>query len=112
MRLTRDGTTTVDDSSLYRSVVGSLQYILITRPELSYSVNKVCQYLHNPQLHHWKAINRILRYLAGTWSHGLLLQPSPHLTIVAFVDADWGSDPDDRKSISGYTVFFGSNLVA
>ncbi|XP_068466265.1 uncharacterized mitochondrial protein AtMg00810-like [Phaseolus vulgaris] len=111
MRLTRDGTTTVDDSSLYRSVVGSLQYILITRPELSYSVNKVCQYLHNPQLHHWKAVKRILRYLVGTQSHGLLLQPSPHLTIVAFADAGWGSDPDDRKSISGYTVFFGSNPV-
>ena len=111
MRLTRDGTIAVDDPSLYRSIVGSLQYILITRPELSYSVNKVCQYLHNPQLHHWKAVKRILQYLAGTRSHGLLLQPSPHLTIVAFADVDWGSDLDDRKFISGYTVFFGSNHV-
>jgi len=47
-RLVQDGTITVDDSSLCRSVVDSLQYILITRPELAYSVNKVCQFMHQP----------------------------------------------------------------
>jgi len=50
MRLTRDGTTAVDDPSLYRSIVGSLQYILITRPELSYNVNK--DLMNIPDLHH------------------------------------------------------------
>ncbi|XP_068461664.1 secreted RxLR effector protein 161-like [Phaseolus vulgaris] len=112
MCLTRDGTTTVDDLSLYKSIVGSPQYVLITKPELSYNVNKVCQYLHNLQLHHWKAVKRILLYLAGTQSHGLLLQPSTHLSIIVFADADWGSDPDNRKSIFSYTVFLESNLVA
>ena len=86
--LTWDGTTVVDDPSLYISIIGSLQYILITHPELSYSVNKVYQFLHHPQLHHWKVVKGILRYLAGTTSHGLLLQPSPHFNITAFANAD------------------------
>ena len=73
-RLTIDATTAVDDPSFYHSVVGSLQYILITRPELAYSVNRACQFMNNPQHHHWNAIKRILRYLAGTTPHGLHLR--------------------------------------
>jgi len=83
------------DPSMFRSVVGALHYILITRPELSYAVNKVCQFMHSPQDHHWKAVKCILRYLAGTHTHGLLLQQSPSPTRRAFSDVDWGSDIDD-----------------
>jgi len=69
--LTQGGTTAVDDSSLYRLVVGSLQYILNTNLELAYNVNKVFQFMHQPQQHHWKAVKRILRYLASTIHYGL-----------------------------------------
>ena len=111
-RLTIDATTAVDDPSFYRSVVGSLQYILITRPELAYSVNRACQFMNNPQHHHWNAVKRILRYLAGSTTHGLHLRRPSQLTLNAFADADWGSDPDDRKSTSGFVVYLGSNPVA
>jgi len=53
-----------------------------------------------------------LRYLIGIISHGLLLQPSPHFTIIAFANADWGSDPNDRKSTYGYIVYMGLNSIA
>jgi len=111
-RLTKDATTAVEDPSLYRSVVGSLQYLLITRPELTYSVNRVCQFMHNPQHHHWKAVKRILCYLARTSTHGLQLLRSSQLSLNAFADVDWGLDPDDRKSTSGLVVYFGSNPIA
>jgi len=52
LRLTQDGSTTFGDHTLYRSIVGALQYITITRPEIAYSVNKVCQYMHQPQQHY------------------------------------------------------------
>jgi len=68
--------------------------------------------MHNPQEHHWKAVKRILRYLAGTSSHGLLIQPSSTTDIRAFSDADWGSDVDDRKSTTGYCAYYGLNLIA
>ena len=98
LRLQQDASSAMIDPTLYRSVVGTLQYILITRPELAFAVNKVFQFMHNPQDHHWKAMKRILRYLAGTSSHGLLIKHNSSSTILAFSDADWGSDMDDRKS--------------
>jgi len=52
-RLTRDGSTAFEDPYLYRSIVGGLQYIIVARPELSYVVNRVCQFMHSPQDHHW-----------------------------------------------------------
>ena len=52
-----------DDATEYRSIVGGLQYLTITRPDISYAVNRVCQYLHAPRTSHWSAVKRILRYI-------------------------------------------------
>lgn len=104
------GSPTID-GSLYRSVVGALQYITITRPDITFSVNKVSQFMQSPLDTHWKAVKRILRYLAGTSKHGLHLTKSDHLNLVGFSDSDWASDPDDRRSISGFCVYLGNNLV-
>jgi histone deacetylase 1/2 len=110
-----DGTLlSTDDSTRYRSIVGGLQYLTMTRPDLSFAVNKVCQYLHAPRCTHWSAVKRILRYVKATLSHGLLLQPSttsPDL-LSAFSDADWAGNSDDRRSTGGYAIFYGGNLVA
>lgn len=58
--------TPFSDSSLYRSVVGSLQYLSFTRPDISFAVNRVCQYMQNPHDHHWQAVKLIIRYLNVT----------------------------------------------
>jgi histone deacetylase 1/2 len=82
----------------------------MTRPDLSFAVNKVCQYLHAPRCTHWSAVKHILRYVQATSSHGLLLQPaatSPDL-LSAFSDADWA----DRRSTGGHAIFYGGNLIA
>lgn len=62
-----------NDLYLYRSVVGALQYVTLTRLEISYSVNNVCQFMHNPKVIHWQLVKWILRYLKGTLNNGLLL---------------------------------------
>ncbi|SPT18802.1 unnamed protein product [Triticum aestivum] len=100
------------DATEYRSLVGGLQYFTITRPDVSYEVNRVCQYLHAPRTSHWSAVKRILRYICLTASYGLLLQPAPSCELSAFSDADWAGSPDDRRSTGGYAVFFGPNLIA
>ncbi|KAK1666544.1 hypothetical protein QYE76_054703 [Lolium multiflorum] len=101
-----------DDATEYRSLVGGLQYLTITRPDVSYAVNRVCQYLHAPRTSHWSAVKRILRYVSLTASYGLLLQPAPSSALSAFSDADWAGNPNDRRSTGGYAVFFGPNLIA
>jgi len=68
--------------------------------------------MHSPQLHHWQAVKCILRYLADTIDHGLLLHQQSPSFIKAFSDADWGADPDDRKSTTGFCIYFGTNLIS
>lgn len=101
---------------LYRLVVGALQYVILTRPEITFSVNKGCQFMVHPLETHWKAVKRILRYLKGTLEYRLELRPAtnPSFTFVlsAFSDADWDSDPDDRRSTFGYCLYFDPNLIS
>jgi histone deacetylase 1/2 len=97
-----------DDSTKYRSVVGALQYLTLTRPDLSFAVNKVCQFLHSPTTVHWSAVKRILRYVKGTLDVGLKLRKSTSTIVSAFSDADWAGCVDDRRSTGGFAVFFWS----
>ena len=102
----------IENAQLYRSIVGSLQYVTITRPELAYSVNKVCQFMQRPTDEHWKAVKRILRYLRATMDYDIHLKKTAELSLIGFSDADWGLDPDDRQSVLGHCVFFGNNIVS
>ncbi|XP_072056283.1 uncharacterized protein [Arachis hypogaea] len=103
--------TTFDKPFLYRSIVGGLQYATITRPDIAFSVNKVSQFMHAPLEQHWKAVKRILRYLAGTIEFGLEIPRSSDFRILTFCDSDWTTDPVDRRSTTGYYIFLGVNLI-
>jgi histone deacetylase 1/2 len=92
LKLSVDDSFSVQDPTYYRSIVGALQYIIVTRLEISFSVNKVCQYMHRPQDHHRSAVKRILRYLKGTCNNGLHLKCSPNMNIMGFCDFDWEFD--------------------
>ena len=97
--------------SLYRSLVGGLQYLTITRPDLSFAVNQACQFMHLPTNAHFHAVKRLLRYVKGTLHHGLFFTPSS-FALSAFSDSNWASDSLDRRSTSGYCVYLGSNLIS
>lgn len=101
-----------DDSTKYRSMVGALQYLTLTSPNISFAVNKVCQFLHAPTTVHWCAAKRILRYVQGTIHLGLKIGDSKSTTVSAFSDADWAGCVDDRRSIGGFAVFLGGNLIS
>jgi hypothetical protein len=94
----------------YRSLVGALHYLTFTRPDISFSVHQVCQYMSAPTTIHLVAAKRILRYICGTLFHGVAFTPGP-LHLSAFTDADWAGDPNDRRSTSGYLVYLGSNRI-
>jgi hypothetical protein len=101
-----------EDPSLYRSIVGSLQYLSLTRPDVSFAVNKVCQFLQRPTINHWTAVKRILRYLKHTLFHGLFLRRNSPNQLHAYSDADWAGCPDDHRSTGGYCIFLGTNLIS
>ncbi|GKU88976.1 hypothetical protein SLEP1_g3180 [Rubroshorea leprosula] len=67
--------------------------------------------MHKPTDVHWQALKRVLRYLRGTTSHGILLRPQQSLSIHAFSDADWAGDRDTCLSTTGYIVFLGGNPI-
>ncbi|WVZ48888.1 hypothetical protein U9M48_000283 [Paspalum notatum var. saurae] len=100
------------DKFKYWSIVGGLQYLTLTRPDLSFAVNRVCQYIQSPTDAHWTAVKRILRFVKGTADHGLKIQKSGSMMLSGFSDADWAGCLDDRRSTSGFAVFLGPNLIS
>jgi len=107
-----DSGAPVADPSDYRSLAGALQYLTFTRPDIAYAVQQVCLHMHDPREPHLAALKRILRYIRGTLHLGLHLRPSTQDDLVVYSDADWAGCPDTRKSISGYALFLGDNLVS
>jgi hypothetical protein len=101
----------LSDPTEFRSVVGALQYLTLTRPDICFAVNQVCQFLHQPTTHHWTAVKHILCYLKDTPDHGLLYQPG-FLMLEAYSDADYACCPDDRHSTGGYCVYLGHNPIS
>lgn len=100
------------DPTVYRQVVGTLQYLTLTRPDISFAVNKVCQFMQHPTEEHWVLVKRLLRYLHHSLNLGLLISPSSQLKLQAFSDSDWAGCIDDRRSTGGYAIYLGNNLVS
>uniref|UniRef100_A0A2N9HKR1 Reverse transcriptase Ty1/copia-type domain-containing protein n=1 Tax=Fagus sylvatica TaxID=28930 RepID=A0A2N9HKR1_FAGSY len=109
--LRRDDPIIVDATN-YRSIVGALQYITLTRPDLTHAVNLVCQFMHQPGASHFQAVKRILRYLQGTLDYGLRLLSRSSLSLYGFSDADWAGCPDTRHSTTGYCIYLGANCIS
>nr|GEU96843.1 hypothetical protein [Tanacetum cinerariifolium] len=91
-KLSADGDP-VFDPTLYRSLSGALQYLTFTRPDISYAVQQVCLFIHDPREPYFSALKRILRYVRGTLSYGLQLYSSTTSTLVAYSYADWAGCP-------------------
>ncbi|GKB97814.1 ribonuclease H-like domain-containing protein [Tanacetum coccineum] len=87
-------------------------YLTFTLPDLSYAVQQVCLYMHDPFDPHFTALKRILRYIRGTHDFGLQLHVSSTTQLSAYTDADWAGCPVTRRSTSGYYVFLGDNLLS
>lgn len=86
-------------------------YLAHTRPNLTHALSVVSQYMHNPGEQHMNAMMRILRYLKGSPSKGILFKRNSHLSVEGYTDVHWAGSIDDKRSTSGYFTFVRGNLV-
>ncbi|VFQ98752.1 unnamed protein product [Cuscuta campestris] len=100
-KLSATSGTPLPDPTIYRSIVGALQYLTFTRPDLTYVVQQLCLHLHAPRSSHRTAMKRVLRYIHGTATHGITLHRTGTDSLQAYSDADWAGCPDTRRSTSG-----------
>lgn len=91
----------IDDPEMYRRLVGKLIYLTITRPDISYAVSILSQFMTSPRVPHMDAVIRILKYLKGAPGLGLLYRSFGHLRIEGYTNADWAGSPFDKRSTTG-----------
>ncbi|XP_074355848.1 secreted RxLR effector protein 161-like [Apium graveolens] len=99
------------DKGMYQRLVGKLIYLSHTRPDITFAVSLVSQYMHDPLEKHQEAVYRILRYLKKTPGNGLLFKKNADRSVEAFTDADWAGSVEDRRSTTGYCTKVWGNLV-
>ncbi|XP_019092402.1 PREDICTED: uncharacterized protein LOC109129182 [Camelina sativa] len=110
--LTKDTGLLLPDAKPYREIIGRLLYLCITRPDITYAVNRLSQYLSCPTDEHYKAALRILKYLKNNPGQGLFFSAHTDICLNGFSDADWGTCLESRRSITGMCVFLGTSLIS
>ncbi|XP_019095143.1 PREDICTED: uncharacterized protein LOC109130225 [Camelina sativa] len=111
-QLSEVDTALLPDTKQYRRLIGKLQYLTITRPDISFVVGKLSQYSSAPRKFHLQAVHKILRYLKGTIGQGLFYGKDADFSVRGFTDADWGACLDSRRSVSGFAIFIGQSFVS
>jgi hypothetical protein len=100
------------DAKLYRSIIGSLRYLVHTRADISFAVGYLSRFMEAPANDHFAALKYLLRYIAGTLTHGCAYRRGDNEELIGFSDSDHAGDVDSRKSTSGVLFFFGSSPIS
>jgi hypothetical protein len=100
------------DPHLYRQLIGSLMYLVNTRPDICYAVNVLSQFMSQPRQTHWIAAKHVLRYLQGTAGYGLRYASCVDMRLQGYADADWVGSTVDRKSTSDCCFTLGSAMAS
>lgn len=102
----------LSEPSHYRSIVGALQYLTFTKPDIAHSVNLVCQFMTQLTDIHMLLVKRILSYIQGTVDYGLHYTKNKNFDITAFSDSDWAANITTRRSIIGFVVYLRDNHIS
>ena len=112
LKLSRFSTAKAVDPTHYRRLIGSLYYLVHTRPDIAFAVGFVSRFMEKPTMEHLTSMKRIMRYLAGTLDYGLHFTRAPgSARFVGYCDSDLGGDIDTSKSTTGVLFFLGQCLV-
>jgi len=111
LHLTKEMGTLLPNATSYRELVGRLLYLCITRPDITFAVHTLSQFLSAPTDIHMQAAHKVLRYLKGNPGQGLMYSASSELCLNGFSDADWGTCKDSRRSVTGFCIYLGTSLI-
>ncbi|XP_049382865.1 uncharacterized mitochondrial protein AtMg00810-like [Solanum stenotomum] len=112
VHLTKDDGDPLDDLKIYRKLVGKLNYLTVTRPDIAYAVSIFSQFMFEPTIKHWEALEQILCYFEGARGLDILYSDHGDTRIEVFADVDWAGSRIDRRSTTSYCIFVGENLVS
>jgi len=112
LKLSNDQGTLCQNPDQYRRLVGRLIYLTITRPEITYAVNILSQFMHTPRRPHYNAALRVLRYIKSSPGAGILLSSTSSLELSAFSDSDWVSCPMARQSTTEYFIMLVNSPIS
>ena len=114
LRLRKNSTEKPVDATIYRSLVGSLRYLVHTRPDICFSVGIVSRYMEKPTVEHLEAVKHILRYVRGTLEYGCFYpkEGSGKRKLTGYNDSDLAGDLDDRRSTSGVIFYLGTSPIS
>ncbi|KAL1222467.1 Retrovirus-related Pol polyprotein from transposon RE1 [Cardamine amara subsp. amara] len=111
-KLSKDESGESVDEKLYRGMIGSLLYLIASRPDICMAVGVCARYQAKPKMSHLLAVKRIIKYVKGTVNLGIYFTKDTTKELMGFCDADWAGSLDDRRSTSGRCFFMGNNLIS
>jgi hypothetical protein len=113
LKLKKESNSPPVDPTEYRSLVGSLMYLVNTLPDLSFSVGYVSRFMEKPHEEHLAAVKHILRYISGTKTHGVFYPRKKEggTRLFGYTDSDLAGDLDSKRSTSGVLFFLDDSLV-
>lgn len=112
IKVSQEKGTLLDNPEYYRRLIGRLIYLTITRPDISYSVQLLSQFMQSPTSEHMVAVIHLLSYLKNSQGQGILMAHSSAAHLTAFSDVDWASGPVSRRSTSGYCILLGKSPIS
>lgn len=102
----------LQDGEHYRSLVGKLNFLTNTRPDISFTVQTLSQFMQSSRSPHWDALIHTLNYIYSTSGQGIVLKRCAKLTLQAYTNSDWGACPTTQRSVSGYMVLLGNSPIS
>ncbi|XP_016571248.2 uncharacterized mitochondrial protein AtMg00810-like [Capsicum annuum] len=102
----------LSDTTSYQRLVGKIMYATITRPDISYAVQTLNQFMQQPKKSHLEAANRVIRYLKETVGQCIWLKAQPTAELVCWCDSNWAACQNTRRFVTDYMVQFGSSLIS
>jgi len=112
VKLKADKGSLLPDPTIYRRLIGKLNFLTNTRPDIAFSIQHLSQFMQQPREPHIATARHVLKYLKGEPTLGILLNKNPSFDLLAYCDVDWASYPHSRKSVSGFVVFLGNTLIS